>query len=147
MVKGSKNSKFDPWRILDGYGDFPVSERHYRDTLYILAFTKQNDISVHYGSNGSSLAHGSKNQTENYTTTNFYNNVNDVLGFGLTYKIIDFDLYYSLPTTQLQEEGLQNLEQFRLSGTYYSRRLAIGGWGWKVRGSSSPTCRRIPVQP
>ena len=65
------------------------------DTLYIVAFTKRNDIRVHYGSNGSSLVYGSKNQTGSSTTTNFYNNVNDVLGFGLSYKIIDFDFAYS----------------------------------------------------
>ena len=104
------------------------------DTLYIVAFTKRNDVRVHYGSNGSSLVYGSKNQTGSSTTTNFYNNVNDVLGFGLSYKIIDFDFAYSLPKTQLLDEGLQNLKQFRLSGTYYGRRLTIGGYWIESQG-------------
>ena len=105
-----------------------------KDTLYITGFNKLNDFRLHYGSIGSSLKYGSNNQTETNNTLTYFNNVNDILGIGLTYKIIDFDIAYSLPDTKLQVDGLQNLKQFRLSGTFYGRRLTIGGYWTDSQG-------------
>lgn len=105
-----------------------------KDTLYIAGFNRLNDFRLHYGSIGSSLRYGSNNQTGTNNTFTYFNNVNDILGIGLTYKIIDFDIAYSLPDTKLQVDGLQNLKQFRLSGTYYGRRLTIGGYWTDSQG-------------
>ena len=105
-----------------------------KDTLYIAGFNRLNDFRLHYGSIGSSLMYGSNNQTGTNNTLTYFNNVNDILGIGLTYKIIDFDIAYSLPDTKLQVDGLQNLKQFRLSGTYYGRRLTLGGYWTDSQG-------------
>ena len=104
------------------------------DSTYIAQPSWHNDFRVLYGTKGSSLVYGSKNQTGNSTSTSFYNNVIDVVGFGATYKFIDFDLAFSLPQTKLLDEGLQNLKQFRLSGSYYGRKLIIGGYWTDSQG-------------
>lgn len=72
-----------------------------KDTRYIAGFNRLNDFRANYGSIGSSLMFGSNNQTGTNNTLTYFNNVNDILGIGLTYKIIDFDIAYSLPDTRL----------------------------------------------
>jgi len=52
----------------------------------------------------------------------------DLLGFGLTYKFIDFDLAFSLPKTRILETGAQNLKQFRLSGSFTGRKWTVRGY-------------------
>jgi hypothetical protein len=73
------------------------------------------------------LGFGTKREN-NHASTAFYNNVADLVGMGLTYKWIDFDVAFSLPKTRLQDVGLQNLTQFRLAGSYTSRKFMIRGY-------------------
>lgn len=77
------------------------------------------------GAQGSSLAYGSKKQEGDARNNAMYHNVNDLVGFGLTYKWIDFDLSFSLPDSKVLDEERQNLSQFRLSGSITGRKIAV----------------------
>ena len=103
------------------------------DSIYILRFTRKNDFRVSYISQRTSLGYGTKVEGTKVNMA-MYNNVSDMLGFGLTYKFIDFDLAFSLPQSHFQDTGLQNLTQFRLSGTYTSRKYLIRGYYFKSDG-------------
>ena len=104
------------------------------DSTYILRYCLENDIRILYGGQGSSLAYGSDKKEDNLTNNSYYNNVSDLIGFGLTYKVIDFDLSFSLPKVHLLEEDRQNLSQFRLSGSYTGRKFAARGFYSESKG-------------
>ncbi len=106
------------------------------DSNYIMRYAKQNDIRFLYGGEGTSLGFGSK-QEGNHISTSLYNNVNDLIGMGLTYKIIDADISFSLPKTRLLEEDRENLDQFRLALSYTGRKLAFRGYFTKSTGMIS----------
>jgi len=106
------------------------------DSNYIMRYAKQNDIRVLYGAEGTSLAFGSKKEG-NHINTSLYNNVNDLIGVGLTYKILDVDLSFSLPKTRLMEEDRENLKLFRLATSYTGRKIAIRGYLTKSTGMVS----------
>lgn len=57
-----------------------------------------------------------------------------MLGGGLTYKFIGLDLAFSLPSCHILETGVQNLQQFRLSGIYSGRRWNIRGYWLQSTG-------------
>jgi hypothetical protein len=95
------------------------------DSLYIQRYCKENDIRLLFGAQGSSLAYGSKKEEGDSYNGAMYHNVNDLVGFGLTYKWIDFDLSFSLPDSKVLEEERQNLSLFRLSGSMTGRKLAV----------------------
>jgi len=95
---------------------------------YIHAFRRSNDVRIFYGGEGASLAYGSKNKDSNELNSAVYNNANDLLGFGVSYKIIDGDVAFSLPTTRLMEDDRENLSQFRLSIGYTSRLYSVRGF-------------------
>ena len=97
------------------------------DSLYVLKFDRINDFRVMYGTQGSSLGYGTKHENIRVNTA-VYNNVADLVGFGLTYKWIDLDFAFSLPRTTLQDVGLQNLTQFKLAGSYTSRKFFVRGY-------------------
>lgn len=97
------------------------------DSLYIERYAKGNDVRLFYGGQGSSIAYGSSRKDNGTVNTSLYNNVNDLLGLGLTYKFIDFNLSYSLPSVRILHEDRQNLSQFRLSSRYTGRRFAVRG--------------------
>lgn len=73
------------------------------DSLYIAKFCKENDIRLLFGAQGSTLAYGSRNEEGDGYNDAMYHNVNDLVGFGLTYKWIDFDLSFSLPDSKILE--------------------------------------------
>mgnify|MGYP003434066502 FL=1 len=110
------------------------------DSLYILRYCKENDIRLLFGAQGSSLAYGSKKEEGDTYNDAMYHNVNDLVGFGLTYKWIDFDLSFSLPDSKVLEEERQNLSQFRLSGSITGRKLAVRSR--RVRRSFAGTTQR-----
>ena len=62
------------------------------DSSYILRYKRANDIRLIYGGVGTSLAFGSA-RNGNELNNKLFNNVNDLIGLGITYKIIDFDIY------------------------------------------------------
>ena len=97
------------------------------DSLYVLKFDRINDFRVMYGTQGSSLGYGTKREGTQINSA-VYNNVADLVGFGLTYKWIDFDYAFSLPKTTLQNVGLQNLQQYKLAGSYTSRKFIVRGY-------------------
>lgn len=106
------------------------------DSTYIMRYSRSNDIRVMYGGQGTSLAFGST-RNGNEINTALYNNVNDLVGVGITYKIIDGDISYSLPKTSLMKEDRENLEQFRLSLSYTGRQWAVRGFYLDSRGMIS----------
>ena len=110
------------------------------DSNYVRNYSKLNDIRLIYGTQGSSLVYGSKNETNPTIPTSLFSNVNDFIGIGLTYKILDADLVFSLPKTRLLEEDRENLDQFRFSLSYTGRKFAI-------RGLISDTKGMISVDP
>jgi len=110
------------------------------DSNFVHTYDKPNDIRLIYGTQGSSLVYGSKNEANPTIPTSLFNNVNDFIGIGLTYKILDADLVFSLPKTRLLEEDRENLDQFRFSLSYTGRKFAI-------RGLISDTKGMISVDP
>lgn len=78
-----------------------------------------------FGAQGSTLAYGSRNEEGDGYNDAMYHNVNDLVGFGLTYKWIDFDLSFSLPDSKILEEERQNLSQVRLFFSLTGRKLAV----------------------
>ena len=65
------------------------------DSTYIYKFERSNDARLFYGTQGASLEFGSRNETDLAIPTALYNNVNDFIGVGITYKILDADLSFS----------------------------------------------------
>ena len=97
------------------------------DSTFVYKFEKPNDVRLIYGTQGSSLEYGSKNETNPSVPTSIFNNVNDFVGIGLTYKILDADITFSLPKTRLLEEDRENLNQFKFSLSYTGRKFTIRG--------------------
>lgn len=95
------------------------------DSLFILRYCKGNDVRIMVGAQGSGLAYGSKKEGGDGYNDAIYHNVNDLVGFGLTYKWIDFDLSFSLPDSKVLDDERQNLSLFRLSGSITGRKLAV----------------------
>jgi len=92
------------------------------DSTYIGIFRLRNDLRMIYGAQSGSLAYGSKRASDSPFTGNF-NNANDMVGFGLTYKIIDFDATFSTGTSNIFNAQNQSLKQFRISGSYTMRKF------------------------
>ena len=104
------------------------------DSTYIIRYIREDDIRVIYGGQGSNISYGSTNDGDALFGEALYNNVNDLAGFGLTYKFIDFDLTFSLPKVRIMDEERQNLSQFRLAYSYTMRKLAIRGYISESKG-------------
>ena len=85
------------------------------DSIFIHSHIRTSDAPLFYGTHGSSIEFGFKKETDPEISTALYDNVNDFVGFGMTYKILDADLSFSLPKTRLLEEERENLEPFRFS--------------------------------
>ncbi len=117
------------------------------DSSYILQYKRANDIRLLYGGVGTSLAFGSV-RNGNELNTQLFNNVNDLIGVGITYKIIDFDISYSLPKSAFLEEDRQNLKQFRLAMSYTARQIAVRGFYLESQGMiSADAAREFTSQP
>ena len=95
------------------------------DSMYILTFTREDDIRLIYGGQGSNISYGTNGDGSALFSDALYHNVNDLAGFGITYKFIDFDLVFSLRNVNLMDEERQNLSQFRLAYSYTTRKFAI----------------------
>lgn len=104
------------------------------DSTYIMEYARVNDIRVIYGGQGSNISYGSTNDGSSLFSDALYNNVNDLAGFGLTYKFIDFDLAFSLKEVHIMDEDRQNLSQFKLGYSHTMRRLAIRGYISEAKG-------------
>ena len=104
------------------------------DSTYIMEYARVNDIRLIYGGQGSNISYGSTNDGSALFSDALYNNVNDLAGFGLTYKFIDFDLAFSLKEVHIMDEDRQNLSQFKLAYSYTMRRLAIRGYISEAKG-------------
>jgi len=102
------------------------------DSLYVGGYRRNNDLRMHYTSQRYLLEYGSKR--ESGSGSGQFSNVSEFLGGGFTYKFLDLDLSFSLPQTRVLETGLQNLSQFRLSGSYSSRRWTIRGYWLQSTG-------------
>jgi len=102
------------------------------DSNYIVGFIRKNDVRMNYTSQRYFLGYGSSHQPG--ASTGRFTNVSEFLGGGFTYKFLDLDLAFSLPQARILETGLQNLSQFRLSGSYSSRRWAIRGYWLQSTG-------------
>lgn len=100
--------------------------------MYVGGFRRNNDVRFHYTSQRYVLEYGSKRQSA--SGSGLFSNVSEFLGGGFTYKFLDLDLSFSLPQTRVLETGLQNLSQFRLSGSYSSRRWTIRGYWLQSTG-------------
>ena len=128
------------WLILFGFGWYDLNAQQQSvgippspislveiDSTFIYKFKKTNDARLFYGTQGYSMEFGSRRETDGEIPTSLYNNVNDFVGIGITYKIIDADLSFSLPKTRLLEEDRENLDQFRFSLSYTGRKFAMRG--------------------
>lgn len=95
------------------------------DSTFISTFVKSNDVRVFYGGQGNRLVLGSLNDGSPDLTEDIYNNTNDFIGVGITYKWLDGDISFSLPSTTYLNEERSNLEQFKLAGGYSKRNIAF----------------------
>ena len=102
------------------------------DSLFVGGFRRNNDVRIHYTSQRYLLEYGSKRQSS--SGSGLFSNVSEFLGGGFTYKFLDLDLAFSLPQTRVLTTGVQNLSQFRLSGSYSSRRWTIRGYWLQSTG-------------
>ena len=104
------------------------------DSSYIMRYTREDDIRLIYGGQGSNLSYGSTNEGNALFSDALYHNVNDLAGFGLTYKFIDFDLTWSLQHVSTLDDERQNLSQFRLAYSYTMRKFAVRGYVSDAKG-------------
>lgn len=117
--------------VCEGQTTNDSTDQH-TDSLFIQKFKRANDFRLNYTSQRYELEFGSKR--DQGPGGGIFNNVSDWLGFGLTYKFIDFDLAFSLPKTRILETGLQNLDQFRLTGSFSTRRATFRGYWVESKG-------------
>ena len=94
------------------------------DSTYIRTFIKNNDVRIFYGGQGNRLVLGSLRDGSPDLTKSTYNNTNDFIGVGITYKWLDGDLSFSLPGTTYLNEERSSLEQFKLSVSHTRRKVA-----------------------
>ena len=104
------------------------------DSTYIMKYTREGDLRLIYGGQGANISYGSTNDGDALFSDALYNNVNDLAGFGITYKFIDFDLTFSLKEVHIMEEERQNLSQFKLAYSYTMRKFAIRGYISEAKG-------------
>lgn len=102
------------------------------DSNYVMAFGRKNDVRAHFTSQQYVLQYGSTR--EGTTEPGLFGNTTALLGGGLTYKFIDLDLAFSLPNSRILSTGVQNLTQFRLSGTYSARKFTVRGFWLQSTG-------------
>ena len=95
------------------------------DSTYIMKYKREDDIRIIYGGQGSNISYGSTDDGSALFSDALYHNANDLAGFGLTYKFIDFDLVFSLKEVRLMDEERQNLSQFRFAYSYTMRKFAV----------------------
>lgn len=98
------------------------------DSLYILKYPLKNDLRLFYGGQGANMAIGSKHDDPTHLNGNVYTNTNDYLGIGITYKWIDGDVSFSLPGTTYLNEERSSLSQFRLAGSFTTRKINMRGY-------------------
>lgn len=108
---------------LKGFTIIPVT-----DANFIMTFSRPNDVRLILGGQGSGLSYQTTKEHDFTFGAETYKNVSDLVGFGLTYKIIDFDLMFSLPDAHLLPDDRQNLQQFRLSMSYTARKNSFRGY-------------------
>jgi hypothetical protein len=104
------------------------------DSLYIMKFTRPNNVRLFYGTHGSALQYGSRRQSNPGISTEKFSNVNDFVGFGVTYKIIDADIAFSLPATRFVQQDFQNLTQFKLALGITRRKYTLRGFYTDSKG-------------
>ncbi len=103
------------------------------DSLFVQGFPRKNDFRVTYLSQRYLLEYGSK-RGEVPNGGGVFTNTSDLVGVGVTYKFIDVDFAFSLPQSRVLQTGLQNLQQFRLSGSFSSRSWTIRGYWLQSTG-------------
>ena len=103
------------------------------DSSYIRTYTLKNDFRIAYGADGANLTFGSIRDGERIKTS-LFDNVSDLVGFGITYKILDTDIMFTLPQTRIMKEDRENLQQYRLALSYTGRKLSMRGYISETRG-------------
>jgi len=98
------------------------------DSAYILKYQLKNDLRLFYGAQGTNMAIGTKHEGATTINKNLYTNSNDFVGMGLTYKWIDGDVSFSIPGTTYLNEERSNLTQFKLSGSFSTRKVSLRGY-------------------
>ena len=104
------------------------------DSTFIRRYMREDDIRLIYGGQGSNISYGTAKDGSALFSDALYNNTNDVAGFGLTYKFIDFDLTFSLRKVNIMEEERQNLSQLKFAYSYTMRKLAIRAYLSDAKG-------------
>lgn len=101
------------------------------DSLYVVGFQRRNDVRIHYTPQQYVLSYGSKHAKSG---SGQFSNVVELVGGGFTYKFLDLDLSFSLPQSKILQTGVQNLSQFRLSGSFSSRKWSVRGYWLQSTG-------------
>ncbi len=109
------------------------------DSTFILRHFLRNDIRVFYGYQANSLIYGSVNDSDPNLSGDLYENFNDFIGVGITYKWIDGNLTFSLPGTAYLNQERSNLDQFTLGLNATGRQLAFRGFIRNTKGMVAET--------
>lgn len=104
------------------------------DPAFVKTFYRPNDVRLILGGQGSGLSYQTTRDHDFSFGSETYRNVSDLVGFGLTYKIIDFDLMFTLPQSHFFSNDRENLKQFRLSMSYTQRENSFRGYISESKG-------------
>ncbi len=102
---------------------------------YIGKFNKPSNIRVILGTQGSGVEYGSVKNTSPGLNTDLYANSSNYIGAGLSYKLIDGDLYYYLPQTRIQRSEEQTLKQFKLAFSYAAQAFTVRAYFSNMSGA------------
>lgn len=109
------------------------------DSIFIATHFLKNDIRVFYGVQANSIIYGSSNDSNPSLSGDLYKNINDYIGVGITYKLIDGNLYFSLPGTTYFNQERSNLKQFSLSLSSTGNQFAFRGYLHDTKGAIAET--------
>ncbi len=104
------------------------------DSIFVLRHTLRNDIRIFYGVQANSMMFGSLNDDSPELSGDLYKNLNDFIGVGVTYKWIDWNLYFGLPGTTYFNQERSNLKQFSLAISSTGNQFAFRGYLRDTKG-------------
>ncbi len=95
------------------------------DPKYVGRFSRANEARGFFRAQNSRLEFGSLREVSRLSNKGYFKNTTDQLGLGLTYKVINLDLSFSLPSRRQLDSTYQNLKQFRLAFSYTGRKFGV----------------------
>ncbi|WP_336516272.1 DUF4421 family protein [Pollutibacter soli] len=121
--------KVDTLKNMDG-----VTDPGDADPRYIGKFTRANEVRGFFRAQNSRLEFGSLKEISRLSNRGYFKNTTDQIGLGVTYKIINLDLSFSLPNKRKLDSIYQDVKQFRLAFSYTGRKFGFRYYLTQGRG-------------